>query len=113
MKEDSIFLKHILEEIEKIENSLSGVSEMKFKNNVDYVDMTVRRIEIIGEAAKNLSKSLVNGHPEVEWKKIAGARDKLAHFYFGVDLDIVWDIIESELPKLKKQIKEILKKETA
>ena len=109
MKEDSIFLKHILEEIEKIENSLSGVSEMKFKNNVDYVDMTVRRIEIIGEAAKNLSKSLVNGHPEVEWKKIIGTRDKIIHGYFDVSVKLIWEIVEKDIPELKRHIKSILK----
>jgi len=112
-KEAVIFIEHINQSIILIESFMKGVSENIFKGNKEKQSAVIRQIEIIGEAAKNVPESFRRKHPEVEWKKIAGARDKLAHFYFGVDLDIVWDIIESELPKLKKQIKEILKKETA
>ena len=68
----------------------------------------VREIEVIGEAAKNISQNLKHKNKEVEWKEIAGTRDKMIHHYFGVDVNIVLDIIKNDLPKLKKQIQQIL-----
>jgi len=74
-------------------------------------DAIVRNIEIIGEAVKNLSESLKDKYSKIEWKEIAKTRDKLIHSYFGIDLDIVWDIINVDIPRLKEQIKEIIQKE--
>ena len=102
------YLKHILEAISDAESSVKGLSKKEFKENKDVRDATVRRIEIIGEAVKNISKDLKDKHPEVEWKKIAGSRDKMIHAYFNVDLDIVWLITKQYMPKLKKQIQQIL-----
>ena len=67
----------------------------------------VREIEIIGEAVKNISENLKDKHREIEWKEIAGTRDKMIHHYFGVDLNIVWDIVKINLPDLKKKILKI------
>jgi uncharacterized protein with HEPN domain len=69
-----------------------------------------RSIEIIGEATKNLPPDFKKEHKEVEWKKISGLRDKIIHYYFGVNWDIVWDVIKNRLPKLKEQIEKILVK---
>lgn len=66
--------------------------------------MLFANLEIIGEAVENLPKQFKAKHSEVEWKKIAGLRDILAHEYFGIDLEIIIDIIENKLPTLKKQI---------
>jgi len=74
------------------------------------IDGVVRNLEIVGEAAKNIPANIKDGYPDVEWKKIAGLRDILAHEYFGVDLEILWDIVENKLPDLKKQISRLLKK---
>ena len=67
----------------------------------------VREIEIIGEAIKNISEETRNKHKEVAWKEIAGTRDKMIHHYFGVDLEIIWEIIKKDIPILKKQMLEI------
>lgn len=69
----------------------------------------VRSLEVIGEATKNLSKDLKDDHPEIEWRKITGMRDKLIHYYFGVDWDIVWDVVKNKLPTFKRQIEALLR----
>ena len=108
-KDDSVFLEHILDSIEKIEEFTRNVSKSDFLNNVQLQDAVVRRIEILGEAAKNISQIIVEKHPEVEWKKMIGTRDKLVHGYFGVDLEVVWFVIKDDLPKLKEKVKKILR----
>ncbi|MEM2882202.1 MAG: HepT-like ribonuclease domain-containing protein [Candidatus Bathyarchaeia archaeon] len=70
----------------------------------------LRALEIIGEATKNLSEELKSEHRRIPWKDIAGMRDKLIHEYFGVDLELIWETIERELPELKGEILKILKK---
>ncbi|MBS3131807.1 DUF86 domain-containing protein [Candidatus Woesearchaeota archaeon] len=102
------YLKHILDAIADIEGSVKKLAKEKFKRNKDIKDATVRRVEIIGEAVKNISKEFKQKHPEIEWAKIAGTRDIMIHAYFSVDLDIVWEIVKKDLPELKENIKAIL-----
>ena len=107
MKRDiNLFLEDIIEQIELIENSVK--TKNKLLEDRDIKDATVRRLEIIGEAVKNIPDSFRKKYPEVEWKDMAGTRDQISHAYFDVDLQIVWEIIEENLPVLKKQIKGIL-----
>jgi uncharacterized protein with HEPN domain len=107
--EDKIYLKHIIGEISKIEITLQNKKEEEFKKDVDIQDAIVRRIEIIGEAVKNISQKLKDKNPEVEWKKIAGTRDVLIHAYFSIDLDLLWGIVNKNIPILKAQISKLLK----
>lgn len=110
MKKDPlVFIGHILDEIIKIENSIKNLSKKDFKEDVDIQDATMRRLEIIGEATKNLPDKFKNKHKEIPWNKITGTRDKLIHHYFGVDLDLTWKIVKEEVPDLKKKIQGILK----
>lgn len=112
MKKDNlIFIKHILASIEDIESFSKGLLKKEFIKNKLKQNAIVRSIEVIGEASKNLPNSFKEKYSDIYWKEIIGTRDKIIHHYFGIDLDIVWDIIKKNLPKLKKQIKEILKKE--
>ena len=73
------------------------------------VDAVIRNLEIIGEAAKNIPKQVKEKYPDVEWRKISGLRDILAHEYFGVDLEVLWDVIKHKLPLLKRQVTKILR----
>lgn len=70
----------------------------------------IRHLQIIGEAARALSETIQQSHPEIPWSKVIGMRNILVHDYFGIDKDIVWNVIEHELPKLKPQINAIVQK---
>ncbi|MDD5132088.1 MAG: DUF86 domain-containing protein [bacterium] len=87
-----------------------NISFEKFQNTQMIQDAVVRNIEIIGEAAKNISKTCRDRNPEIPWKSIMSVRDRLIHEYFGVNLDIVWTIIHQDLPDLIRQMKKALKK---
>jgi uncharacterized protein with HEPN domain len=65
---------------------------------------SIRSLEIIGEATKKLSDTFKKQHPKIEWKKIAGTRDKLIHDYYGIDYDIIWDIISSKIKELNQYL---------
>lgn len=105
MKKDSaVFLKHILECIDLIEEYVKDLSKEDFKENIELQDAIIRRLEIIGEAARNLPDDFKSNYSDVQWRQIIAARNILAHFYFGIDLNTVWNIVKNDLPKLKEQV---------
>lgn len=109
MRDYKLYLDDILEAIKRIERYVKAKPPTGSKKDTLVIDGVVRNLEIIGEAAKNIPGEIKGKYPEIEWKKIAGLRDILVHEYFGVDLDVVWDIIRNKLPPLKKQVAGILK----
>ncbi|MDP2209890.1 MAG: DUF86 domain-containing protein [Bacteroidota bacterium] len=109
MKSDITFLKHILDEINFLLKETKGQSFDQFIHDELTKRAYSRSLEIIGEAVKNISPSLKKKHKEIEWKKMAGLRDKIIHHYFGVNYDILWDTIKNKLPGLKTSIGIILK----
>lgn len=109
-KDLRIFLAHILESIGRIEDDLNKLSEEKFSKSATIQDAVVRRLEVIGEAVRNLPESFRKNHAMIPWKKIAGMRDVLIHEYFGVDMGLVWKIAKKDIPKLKKQISKLFNK---
>ncbi len=109
-KDPEIFIRHIAESICEIENYIRGMSKQAFLKNRVVQDAVIRRIEVIGEAAKNISPSFRKRNSEIEWREIAGMRDKLIHEYFGVDIGVVWKTIREDIPRLKAQIAHLLKK---
>ena len=110
MRDYKLYLDDILEAAKRIEKYTKGLTLAKVKRNELTIDGVVRNLEIIGEAVKNIPANIKDKHPDIEWKKMAGLRDILAHEYFGIDLEILWDIIENKLPELKKEISRLLKK---
>lgn len=110
-KAPDIFLSHILESIDLIEKRMRGVSFQEFDGNIDLQDMVIRRLEIIGEAVRNLPQDFREKHSHVNWQDPAGMRNALIHGYFEVDLNVIWDTISNDLPTFKLQMQELLKKE--
>lgn len=109
MKQDLPYLKHILDEINfLIEQTINLSFEDYLKNEV-LKRATTRSLEIMGEAAKNISRGFKEKHKDIEWKEIAGMRDKIIHFYFGIKWDIVWDVIKNKVPELKEKVEKIIK----
>ena len=98
------YLKDILDSILKIQKYTEGISFNKFSSDELIQDGVVRNLEIIGEAVKNIPDDVKNEHLDLDWKKIAGLRDILVHAYFGIDVEIVWDIVKHKVPDLKQQI---------
>jgi uncharacterized protein with HEPN domain len=111
MKRDvKIYLNDILGSIEKIEKYMKDVTREEFFKDTKLQDAVMRRLEIIGEATKNIPEYFRKKYPNIPWKKIAGMRDVLIHVYFGVNVERVWVVIKKDLPDLKEKLKEILKK---
>ncbi len=109
MKKDiTIYLNDILEAINLIESSTKKISGKEFNHNRDIQDATIRRVEIIGEAVKQIPSDFRKKYPSIEWKKIAGTRDVLIHAYSGIKMDMIWQIVIDDLPKLKHKIEKIV-----
>ena len=102
------YIQDILESIEAIEEYVQFTTEDQFYKNRQLQDAVLRRLEIIGEAVKNLDEDFKNRYPEIPWKKIAGLRDVLIHEYFGVSLKRIWRVIKIDLVDLKFKISRIL-----
>jgi len=107
VKQDSVYLRHILDAINKIESYVS-VGHEAFLADSHWQDAVIRQLEIMGEATKRLSQNLRSRYPDIPWKRMAGLRDVLIHDYFGVDLDMVWQIAQNYLPELKPEIEDII-----
>lgn len=107
-KDDTVYLHHILDAIELIEDYMRGLSENEFLSHAMAKDAVAREIEIIGEAANNISDEFQKEHPELPWIRMTGIRNRIIHEYFNVNFSIVWDTVLDDLPLLKKAIKKLL-----
>jgi uncharacterized protein with HEPN domain len=107
-RDDTVYLRHILEAMGLIEEYLAGIDYAAFSKTRLVQDGVIRQFEIIGEATKNLSRQVRDMAPDVPWKNMAGMRDKLSHQYFGVDMQAVWMTARQDLPAVRHAIEELL-----
>jgi len=108
MKACRPYLIHILQEIEYLSGESSHLSYEEFDSDETLKRAFVRSLEIIGEAVKNIPDAVRQKYPAIDWRRIAGMRDKLIHAYFGVNYHLIWSVLQNELPDLKAQIQKIL-----
>lgn len=104
VRNDDLFIFDIVECCRKIESYLSGVNENDFLHNPMLQDAVVRNIEIIGEAAKNLSEETRASCPTISWRDIMRMRDKIAHHYFRINIDVVWQTAKTDIPELLSKL---------
>ena len=103
------YLRHIFDETAYLIAESKGLAKNAFIRNQTLQKAFVRSIEIIGEATKKLPDEFKQQHPKIEWRAIAGMRDKLIHSYFGVDYDLVWDVVIDKVPALHEEIKKMIR----
>ena len=107
MKDDRLYLIHISECIERIDSYVSGMDKEAFMASSLVQDAVIRNLQTMAESTQRLSGRLKETQPEIDWYKIAGFRNILVHDYLGVDIESVWNIIENEIPALKKAVQEM------
>jgi len=100
-------LDDIWEAIEKIERYTGRITQQEFFGDEKSIDAIVRNLEIIGEATNRLPEKFKNKYPHIEWKKVVGLRHRIVHDYFGIDIEIVWEILQKDLPAFKSSLKKI------
>ena len=108
MRDYKLYLRDILKALESIEKFVEGMDFEEFQKDDKTSSAVVRKFEIIGEAAKRIPEHIKQEYQQVPWKEMAGMRDRLIHFYFGVDYNLVWITIKERIPQIKPLIKKIL-----
>lgn len=107
-RDESLYFADIIESCEKVLRFTKGMTYKDFVHDDLHFDAVLRNLEIIGEAVKNVSEEARQKYPNVKWHKIAGFRDIVAHEYFGVNDETIWDIVENEIPTLLEIVKIML-----
>jgi uncharacterized protein with HEPN domain len=107
-KDDSVYLRHIMDAFVQIERYTEGVSHDEFIKNSLIQDGVIRQLEVMGEASRNLSEDMRNEYPHIPWRQMISLRNRMIHAYFNVNLQIIWEIIQGDIPNLKKDIKHVL-----
>ncbi|GBD95736.1 MAG TPA: DUF86 domain-containing protein [Nitrospirae bacterium] len=105
----TLYIKDILQNMSDAEDFISGISYEQFTNDQKTLNAVLRSIEVIGEAAKNIPDNIRNLYQDIPWREMAGMRDKVIHFYFGVDKEVIWFVVKERIPDLKPVISRLLR----
>jgi len=108
MRDQKLYLRDILDAMDAIEQFVKGVDFETFKNDDMMSSAVIRKFEIIGEVTKNISEEIKQKYPTIPWRYMAGMRDRLIHFYFGIKYELVWETVKKEIPKVRPLVKKIL-----
>jgi uncharacterized protein with HEPN domain len=107
-KDDTVYLRHIIDAFLQIERYTNGVTYEEFLSNSLLQDAVIRQLEVMGEAARNLSADLQNEYPAIPWRQMISLRNRMIHAYFNVNLQIIWEIIQGDIPNLKQDMMRVL-----
>ncbi len=110
-REFILYLEDMLQAMDRIDEYLTGLDFKKFKQTYIVVDAIIRNFEIIGEASKNVPTNIQKKYPEIPWRKMYGLRNLIAHEYFGIDYEMLWEIAKKNLPQNRIDLIEIIRKE--
>lgn len=106
-RKSSLYLKDILTAIQKIDEFIEGMNFEQFLEDDKTSSAVIRKLEIIGEAVKQLPPEIRERYSEIPWAAMAKSRDKIIHFYHGIDYEIIWQIIKEDLPRVKEKLQQI------
>jgi len=106
-RDPGLFVDDMIAACEKIQRYVARRSQSVFESDEQAFDAVLKNLEVIGEGAKRLPPDVKESHPEIAWRDIAGLRDIIVHEYFGLDLDIVWDVVENRVPILLVQLRNL------
>ncbi len=104
-----LYLQDLAVAADRIASYVEGVTRAEFEADQMRIDAVIRNLQIIGEAVKKIPDSIQKRYPNIPWQEIAGLRNRVTHVYFDVDINIIWDVVQFELPALKIQIQQILR----
>jgi uncharacterized protein with HEPN domain len=106
-RDAELLVEDMLDALRKIDSYTAGMDHSAFLQDEKTVDAVVRNLEVLGEAARQIPDEFAAGHPDVPWRKITGLRNRIVHDYFGLDLEIIWQIVRNDLPSLRATLEKI------
>lgn len=106
-RDPKLLLEDIVAAIRKIERYTAGMDWERFRQDEKTTDAVVRNLEVVGEAVRRLPEDFIARHPNVPWRQAAGLRNRIVHDYFGLDLEIIWEVIQHDLPRLRQQLENL------
>ncbi len=103
-RDPDLLLEDIRSSLERIERYTAGMDRERFLHDGKTIDAVVRNLEIVGEAVRRLPEAFIRQHSEISWRQIAGLRNRIVHDYFGLDLEIIWQVLQTALPDFKREL---------